>query len=136
MIRCKQFKYIVMKKFLITAFIALTTVICVSATVANIPVATDNPNATVEYNIPNITSGSMQLSHFEKIYYLMPSDIQNKSLMAFNDIINKNKSEFVYCGVKVKHTENTWEFYYQGASVIVRNATDADLLKIFRTPSI
>lgn len=125
-----------MKKFLITAFIALTTVVCVSATVANLPTSTNNPNAVVEYNIPGITSGSMQLSHFEKIYCLMPYDIQEKSVMAFNEIIVSKKSEFTYCGVKVKHTGNTWEFYYGGSSVIVRNATDSDLRNIFHLPTM
>ena len=131
-----------MKKFFIAVFITLATVItltsavCVASNINDPQKVSDNPNAVVEYNIPNITSGTMKLSHFEKIFNMMPYDIQEKSVMAFNEIIVKETPEFTYCGVKVKHTADTWEFYYNGASVIVRNATNADLLAIFRTPAI
>lgn len=126
-----------MKKFLITTVIVLTAIVGLSAAAfASIPTASNNPNAVVEYNIPGITSGTMQLSHFEKLFKMMPYDIQEKSVMAFNEIIVKQQAEFTYSGVKVKRTQNTWEFRYQGASVIVRNATDSDLLNIFRLPTI
>ena len=131
-----------MKKFFITVFITLATVIsltsavCVASNINDPQTVSDNPNAVVEYSIPNITSGSMKLSHFEKIFNMMPYDIQEKSVMAFNEIIVNQKPEFTYCGVKVKHTANTWEFYYSGASVIVRNATDSYLTSIFQMPTL
>jgi hypothetical protein len=88
-------------------------------------------DATVEYVIPNITSGSIKLDHFRKIYNLMPNDIHQQAAMAFHDIANNPKSDFRYAGVRIKHTANTWEFYYKGGSVIVRNASDAELKSIF-----
>jgi hypothetical protein len=88
-------------------------------------------DATVEYVIPNITSGSIKLDHFRKIYNLMPNDIHQQAAMAFHDIANNPKSGFRYAGVRIKHTANTWEFYYKGGSVIVRNASDAELKSIF-----
>ena len=131
-----------MKNFFITVLIVLATVItltsaiCVASNINDPQTVSDNPNAVVEYNIPNITSGTMKLSHFEKIFNMMPYDIQEKSVMAFNEIIVNQKPEFTYCGVNVKHTANTWEFYYSGASVIVRNATDSDLHAIFNLPTM
>ncbi len=88
-------------------------------------------DATVEYVIPNITSGSIKLDHFRKIYNLMPNDIHQQAAMAFHDIANNPKSDFRYAGVRIKHTADTWEFYYKGGSVIVRNASDAELKSIF-----
>lgn len=93
--------------------------------------AAPSSNATVDYVIPNITSGSIKLDHFRKIYNLMPSDIHKQAAMAFDDIVNNPRSDFKYAGVRVKHTASTWEFYYKGGSVIVRNATDAELQSIF-----
>lgn len=123
-----------MKKFFLAALVALTAVIGVSAA-ANSSKAEPVSDATVEYVIPHITSGSMQLQHVHKLFDLMPYDIQEKAAMAYNDIVTDTRSEFVYGGVRVKHTDTTWEFYYKGGSVIVRNATPAELLDIFRVPT-
>lgn len=131
-----------MKKFFITVFIALTTIItltsavCIASNINDPQTVSDNPDAVVEYNIPGITSGIMQLSHFEKIFNMMPYDIQEKSVLAFRDIVYNPKPEFTYGGVKVKHTDNTWEFYYNGASVVVKNATVSDLTCIFQMPTL
>lgn len=88
--------------------------------------------AFVEYNIPNITDGSMMLYQFDKIFCLMPYDIQEKMVLAFREIVCDPRSDFSYAGVKVKHTDTTWEFYYNGAYVIVRGATNSELTGIFR----
>ena len=131
-----------MKKFFITVFIVLATIItltsavCIASNINDPQTVSDNPNAVVEYNIPGITTGSMKLSHFEKIYNMMPYDIQEKSVMAFRDIVYNAKPEFTYGGVKVKHTDNTWEFYYKGASIVVKNATVSDLTCIFQMPTL
>lgn len=131
-----------MKKFFITVFIALTTIItltsavCIASNINDPQTVSNNPNAVVEYNIPGITTGSMQLSHFEKIFNMMPYDIQEKSVLAFRDIVYNPKPEFTYGGVKVKHTDNTWEFYSNGASIVVKNATVSDLTCIFQMPTL
>jgi hypothetical protein len=85
----------------------------------------------VEYVIPNIISGSIQLDQFKKIFALMPQDIKEQAEIAYSDIISKDKSDFHYAGVRVKHTDTTWEFYYNGAKIIVKNATKAELNEIF-----
>ena len=71
------------------------------------------------------------MDQFKKIYALMPQDVKEQAEIAYNDIVSKNKSDFHYVGVRVKHTETTWEFYYNGAKIIVRNATRAELNEIF-----
>jgi hypothetical protein len=124
-----------MKKIILAALVALAAVIGVSAA-ANSSKAEPVSDATVEYVIPHITSGSMQLQHFHKLFDLMPYDIQQQAIMAYNDIVTDIRSEFVYGGIRVKHTDTTWEFYYKGGSIIVRNATSAELLNIFRAPAI
>jgi hypothetical protein len=120
-----------MKKIIFAALLALTTIICVSATTASNSETSNSSNATVEYVIPNIISGSIQLDQFKKIYALMPQDVKEQAEIAYNDIVSKNKSDFHYVGVRVKHTETTWEFYYNGGKIIVRNATRAELNEIF-----
>ena len=131
-----------MKKIIITCLAALAAIISVSAADSQekssenvIPgvLYLSDCKATIEYNVPNIVSGSLDLKHFEKIYRLIPSEIQLKARMAYNDVIGKaeTRSQFTYAGVKVKHTDTTWEFYYKGASLIVRNATNKDLFDLF-----
>ena len=120
-----------MKKIIFAALLALTTVICVSATTASNSETSNSSNATVEYVIPNIISGSIQLDQFKKIYALMPQNIKEQAEIAYNDIVSKDKSDFHYAGVRVKHTETTWEFHYNGAKIIVRNATRDELNEIF-----
>ena len=120
-----------MKRFFISALVALSAALCISATVAN---ANDSQpsDATVEYVIPGITTGSISLNHFHRIFDLMPDDIQLQAVMAFNHIISNGRSEMVYGGVKVKHpASDTWEFSYKGNSVVVRNASESQLREIF-----
>lgn len=120
-----------MKKIIFAALLALTTVICVSATTASDSETSNSSNATVEYVVPNIISGSIELDQFKKTYALMPQDIKEQAEIAFNDIVSKDKSDFHYAGVLVKHTDTTWEFHYNGAKIIVRNATRTELNEIF-----
>ena len=88
--------------------------------------------AYVEYSIPNITDGAMMLYQVDRLFCLMPYDVQEKMVLAFRDIIYNPRSEFTYGGVKVKHTDTTWEFYCNCASVVVRGATESELSSIFR----
>ena len=68
-----------MKKIIFAALLALTTIICVSATTASNSETSNLSNATVEYVIPNIISGSIQLDQFKKIYALMPQDVKEQA---------------------------------------------------------
>ena len=131
-----------MKKIILTCLVALAAIVSVSAANSQqksseftYPYALflSDCKATVEYNVPNIISGSIELKNFEKIYRLLPHEIQDKARLAYNDVIERaeNHSQFTYAGVKVKHTSTTWEFYYKGASIIVRNATNKDLFDLF-----
>ena len=120
-----------MKKIIISALVALSAVICFSAKASDSSNNQADSNASVEYLIPGITSGSIKLQHVQKIYCLMPNDIKEKSSAAYRDIINNGRSEFVYGGVKVKHTATTWEFYYKGGAIIVRNASPSELDQFF-----
>ena len=120
-----------MKKIIFAALLALTTIICMSATTADKSVNSNTSNATVEYAVPNIISGIIELDQFKKIYALMPQDIKEQAQIAYNDIVSKDKSYFHYAGVRVKHTDTTWEFHYNGAKIIVRNATRTELNEIF-----
>mgnify|MGYP003295451125 CR=1 FL=1 len=121
-----------MKKVLLAALITLASVFGVSTVVS----ATSNQQAPskgyVEYNIPNITSGTMMFTHVEKIFDMMPLDVREKCVLAYRDIIQKKPKDFIYCGVRVKHPDElTWEFYYQGASLIVRDVTSSELTQMF-----
>ena len=87
--------------------------------------------ATIEYSIPNFISGTLDLKHFEMIYRLIPDEIAIKCNLAFGEIVNRPEKQFTYSGVKIKHTDTTWEFYYGGASIIVRNATYQELYNLF-----
>ena len=130
-----------MKKIILTCLVARAAMVSVSAanshesSTQSYPPVTfvTNTRATVEYNVPNIISGDLTLIQFEKIYRLLPSEIQVKANQAYADITRKaeTQSQFTYAGVKVKHTSTTWEFYYKGASIIVRNATNKDLFDLF-----
>lgn len=123
-----------MKKVVLSLLVVFSTVVCITAKriQANYTEELKASKAYVEYNIPNITDGAMMLYQVDRLFCLMPHDVQEKMVLAFRDIIYNPRSEFTYGGVKVKHTDTTWEFYCNGASVVVRGATESELSSIFR----
>ena len=123
-----------MKKVVLSLLVVLSTAVCIAAKriQANYTEELKASKAYVEYNIPNITDGAMMLYQVDRLFCLMPHDVQEKMVLAFRDIIYNPRSEFTYGGVKVKHTDTTWEFYCNGASVVVRGATESELSSIFR----
>jgi hypothetical protein len=123
-----------MKKLVLSLLVVLSTVVCIAAKRIQVNYTEElkASKAYVEYNIPNITDGAMMLSQVDRLFCLMPYDVQEKMVLAFRDIIYNPKPEFTYGGVKVKHTDTTWEFYCNGASVVVRGATESELSSIFR----
>ena len=123
-----------MKKVILSILILLSVVLCVAAKRVTIHYTEElkDSKAYVEYNIPNVTTGEMGIYNVDRIFCLMPYDVQEKMVLAYRDIINDSRAEFTYGGVKVKHSDTTWEFYYNGASVVVNNATASELDLIFR----
>lgn len=123
-----------MKKVVLSLLVVLSTVVCIAAKRIQVNYSEElkASKAYVEYNIPNITDGAMMLYQVDRLFCLMPHDVQEKMVLAFRDIIYNPRSEFTYGGVKVKHTDTTWEFYCNGASVVVRGATESELSSIFR----
>ena len=123
-----------MKKVVLSLLVVLSTVVCIAAKRIQVNYTEElkASKAYVEYNIPNITDGAMMLYQVDRLFCLMPHDVQEKMVLAFRDIIYNPRSEFTYGGVKVKHTDTTWEFYCNGASVVVKGATESELSSIFR----
>ena len=80
----------------------------------------------IEYTIPHITSGTMQLDHAKKIFNMMPYDIQEKAVIAYRDIVSKNSESFYYGDVLVKHpSESVWSFQYKGTTILVKASPGA-----------
>lgn len=123
-----------MKKVVLSLLVVLSTVVCIAAKRIQVNYTEElkASKAYVEYSIPNITDGAMMLYQVDRLFCLMPYDVQEKMVLAFRDIIYNPRPEITYGGVKVKHTDTTWEFYCNGASVVVRGATESELSSIFR----
>ena len=86
----------------------------------------------IEYSIPLITSGTMQLTNAKKIFSMMPYEVQEKAVLAYRDIISKNSQSFYYGGVLVKHpSESVWSFHYNGTTILVK-ATPGALTTFFQ----
>ena len=122
-----------MKKLFFAGIIAFVTVLCVSATTIAESSSLDKYEGYIEYNIPNITSGTMTLEQFETIFRLRPDDIQKQAKKAFEEITSIQVKSFTYGGVQVKHPYgSSWEFYFKGASVKVTDASYEELSEIFK----
>ena len=108
------------------------TAVCIAALISGVALtASTRIEATpisgeIEYSIPNITSGNMDLAHAKRIFDMMPNDIQEKAILAFRDIISKNSNSFYYGGVLVKHpSDDVWSFKYKGVSIVVKASSGA-----------
>lgn len=86
----------------------------------------------IEYTIPHVTNGTMQLTHAKKIFSMMPYEVQEKAVLAYRDIISKDLQGFYYGGVLVKHpSESVWSFHYNGTNILVK-ATPGVLTTFFQ----
>lgn len=86
----------------------------------------------IEYTIPHVTNGTMQLTHAKKIFSMMPYEVQEKAVLAYQDIISKDLQSFYYGGVLVKHpSESVWSFHYNGTTILVK-ATPGALTTFFQ----
>ena len=86
----------------------------------------------IEYTIPHVTNGTMQLTHAKKIFSMMPYEVQEKAVLAYQDIISKDLQSFYYGGVLVKHpSESVWSFHYNETTILVK-ATPGALTTFFQ----
>lgn len=127
----KKFKILAIAIVAIIGSIAIGTVMSASNTIEETPIT-----GNIEYNIPNITSGTMNLAHAQKIFTMMPYDVKEQSVLAFRDITSKNSKSFDYNGVRITHpSDSTWTFTYNGAKITV-NASIGALTTFFQMPPV
>ena len=126
-----------MKKLIFTAIISLITILCVSATVANIP--TDDFSSSITATI----AGSDEAIDFDTktlvtIYNLMPQKVKDLCASSYKDIaprIEESGRRFTYQGVTITplKTSNGTDLKFScgGHTVVVKNYTKAEFDSIF-----
>ena len=128
-----------MKKIFFAAIISLVTVLCVSATVAEVN-ATGNYSSSVTANIAGVNEDiDFDTKTLVGIYNLMSQKVKDLCVSSYKDIaprIEKSGSNgFTYEGVKivpVKTTNGTdLKFSCNGHSIVVKNYTKAEFDAIF-----
>ena len=128
-----------MKKFFFAAIISLVTVLCVSATVADIN-SDDNYSSSVTATIAGMDEGiDFDTKTLVAIYNLMPQKIKDLCVSSYEDIaprIEKSGSNgFTYEGVKIVPIKTAsgmdLKFSCQGHSLVVKNYTKAEFDRIF-----
>ena len=125
-----------MKKIFFAAIISLITVLCVSATVANIPA--DNFSSSVTATIAGSDEGiDFDTKTLVTIYNLMPQKVKALCVASYKDIaprVEKSKP-FTYQGVRITpiFTEDGTDlkFSCNGHTVVVENYTKAEFDSIF-----
>ena len=128
-----------MKKIFFAAMISLVTVLCVSATVAEIS-SDDIYSSSVTATVAGMDEGiDFDTKTLVVIYNLMPQKIKDLCVSSYEDIaprIEKSGSNgFTYEGVKIvplKTASGTnLKFSCQGHSLVVKNYTKAEFDRIF-----
>lgn len=128
-----------MKKIFFAAIISLITVLCVSATVADIN-AGDNYLSSVTAAIVGVDEDiDFDTKTLVVIYNLMPQKVKDLCVSSYKDIAPKiemsGSNGFTYEGVKivpVKTTNGTdLKFSCNGHSIVVKNYTKAEFDAIF-----
>ena len=125
-----------MKKIFFAAIISLITVLCVSATVANIPA--DNFSSSVTATIAGSDEGiDFDTKTLVTIYNLMPQKVKDLCVASYKDVaprVEKSKP-FTYQGVRITPivTEDGTDlkFSCNGHTVVVENYTKAEFDLIF-----
>lgn len=114
------------KSLLVFATIGVTALISGVVLTASSRIEPTPITGEIEYTIPHVTNGTMQLTHAKKIFSMMPYDVQEKAVLAYQDIISKNSQSFYYGGVLVKHpSESVWSFNYNGMTILVKASPGA-----------
>ena len=127
-----------MKKIIFAAIISLITVLCVSATVANIPAAdfSSSITATIAGSDENIDFDTKTLV---TIYNLMPQKVKDLCVASYNDIaprIEKNRGRtFYYEGVAITPAKTDYgtdlKFTCGGHMILVKNYTRQEFDNVF-----
>ena len=114
------------KNLLVFAAIGITVLISGVVLTASSRIDPTPITGEIEYSIPHITSGTMQLTHAKKIFSMMPYEVQEKAVLAYRDIISKNLQSFYYGDVLVKHpSESVWSLQYNGATILVKASPES-----------
>lgn len=122
------------KRLFVFATIGVVTLISSVVLTASKRIEPTPITGEIEYSIPHISSGNMQLQQANRIFRMMPYDVQEKAILAFRDIIRKDSQCFYYGGILVKHpSESIWSFHYNGATIVVK-ATPGALSTFFQAP--
>ena len=128
-----------MKKIFFAAIISLVTVLCVSATVAEIN-SDDNYSSSVTAAIAGVDEDiDFDTKTLVVIYNLMPQKVKNLCIASYEEIatrIEKSGSNgFTYEGVKIVPIKTAdgidLKFICQGHSLVVKNYTKAEFDAIF-----
>ena len=128
-----------MKKIFFAAIISLVTVLCVSATVAEIS-SDDIYSSSVTATVAGMDEGiDFDTKTLVVIYNLMPQKIKELCVSSYEDIaprIEKSGSNgFTYEGVKILPIKTAsgmdLKFSCQGHTVVVENYTKAEFDAIF-----
>ena len=128
-----------MKKIFFAAIISLVTVLCVSATVADVN-STDNYSSSVTATIAGVAEDvDFDTKTLVVIYNLMPQKVKDLCISSYKDIAPRiemsGSNGFTYEGVKivpVKTTNGTdLKFSCNGHSIVVKNYTKAEFDAIF-----
>ena len=126
-----------MKKIFFAAIISLVTVLCVSATVANIPADdfSSSITATIAGSDENIDFDTKTLV---TIYNLMPEKVKDLCVASYKDIaprIEESYRRFTYQGVTItpiKSDNGTdLQFCYGGHTILVKNYTRQEFDNVF-----
>ena len=127
-----------MKKIFFAAIISLVTVLCVSATVANIPA--DNFSSSVTATI----AGSDESIDFDTktlvtIYNLMPQKVKDLCVASYKDVAPRIEAAgtkaFTYQGVTIRPIKTDdgvdLKFTCGGHTILVENYTRSEFDSIF-----
>ncbi len=127
-----------MKKIFFAAAISLVTVLCVSATVANIPY--DDYSSSVTATIAGVDEDiDFDTKTLVTIYNLMPQKVKDLCVASYKDIApridNYGSRGFVYEGVTIVPIRTDegidLKFKTQGHSIVVKNYTRSEFDTIF-----
>ena len=128
-----------MKKIFFAAIISLVTVLCVSATVADVNAA-DNYSSSVTVTIAGVAEDvDFDTKTLVVIFNLMPQKVKDLCISSYKDIAPRiemsGSNGFTYEGVKivpVKTTNGTdLKFSCNAHSIVVKNYTKAEFDAIF-----
>ena len=126
-----------MKKIIFAAIISLITVLCVSATVANIPADdfSSSITATIAGSDENIDFDTKTLV---TIYNLMPQKVKDLCASSYKDIalrIEESGRRFTYQGITItpiiSNNATDLKFSYGGHTILVKNYTRQEFDNVF-----